>query len=68
VVAETKAEAAEHAGLAQRLREALRAAGIPVDAVHLVPPGTLPKTTSGKLRRRLLADAIAGGRPLADLA
>jgi acyl-CoA synthetase (AMP-forming)/AMP-acid ligase II len=67
VVAETKADAAEHAALQRRLREALRAEGVLVDAVHLVPPGTLPKTTSGKLRRRLLAEAIAGGRPIADL-
>jgi acyl-CoA synthetase (AMP-forming)/AMP-acid ligase II len=67
VVAETKLDAAEHARLADQLREALRAQGIVIDAVHFLPPGTLPKTTSGKLRRRLLADAIAAGRPLADL-
>lgn len=68
LIAETKVLASEHAGLIRRLREALGAAGIAIDAVHLVPPGTLPKTTSGKLRRRPLADALAAGRPLAEVA
>jgi acyl-CoA synthetase (AMP-forming)/AMP-acid ligase II len=67
LVAETKLDAAGHAALVDRLREALRAQGVAIDAVHLLPPGTLPKTTSGKLRRRVLAEAIAAGRPLADL-
>lgn len=67
LVAETKLDAPEHAALVDRLREALRAQGVAIDAVHLLPPGTLPKTTSGKLRRRLLAEAIAAGRSLVDL-
>ncbi|APR83867.1 Non-ribosomal peptide synthase [Minicystis rosea] len=67
VVAETKADEGEHAMIAARVREALKAQGVAVDAVRLVPPGALPKTTSGKLRRRLLADAIAAGRSLAEL-
>ncbi|MFT3773785.1 MAG: AMP-binding protein [Minicystis sp.] len=67
VVAETKADANEHDIIATRVREALRAQGLAVDSVRLVPPGALPKTTSGKLRRRLLAEAIAAGRSLAEL-
>lgn len=61
LVAETRADAEEHAALEDRLRRALRVYGIPVDRIQLVPPGTLPKTTSGKLRRRAVAEAIARG-------
>jgi acyl-coenzyme A synthetase/AMP-(fatty) acid ligase len=68
VVLETKADAGEHAAISERVREALRAEGIVVDAVHLVPPGSLPKTTSGKLRRRAVAEAIAAGQDLAAIA
>lgn len=62
VVAETRAEAAEHAALAERVREALRANGITIDQVVLVPPGDLPKTTSGKLRRREVAERLRAAR------
>jgi fatty-acyl-CoA synthase len=52
VVAETKAD--DHgpirAGVATRVREAV---GLPTDEVVLVLPGSLPKTSSGKLQRSL---------------
>ena len=35
--------------------------GIPVAAVRLVPAGTIPRTTSGKLARRACRDAYLGG-------
>ncbi|KYF94397.1 acyl-CoA synthetase [Sorangium cellulosum] len=63
VVAETRAEASEHAGLTERVREALRANGVTVDQVVLLPPGELPKTTSGKLRRREVAERLRAGGP-----
>lgn len=61
VVAETRADAAEHAALSERVREMLRANGITVDRVILIPPGELPKTTSGKLRRREVAERLKRG-------
>jgi fatty-acyl-CoA synthase len=56
VVAETRVPPAEHGGLAASVREALKVHGIAVDHVVLLPPGELPKTTSGKLRRREVAE------------
>ncbi len=42
----------ERAALAERCREAvLHTAGLPVDRVLVLAPGTLPRTSSGKLRR-----------------
>lgn len=61
VLAETKLEAQARDALGERIRERLRAHGIAIDQVLLVPPGTLPKTTSGKLQRRALAEALATG-------
>ncbi len=53
VVAETREPAAGHGELARRITEAVAGAvGTPADRVELVAPGTLPKTSSGKLRRR----------------
>jgi fatty-acyl-CoA synthase len=63
VVAETKLDAGEHAQLAARVRDALRLRGIAVDRVLLVPAGELPKTTSGKLRRREVARGLASAGP-----
>ena len=51
VVAETKLDPGEHDAVSLRLRDALKAQGIAVDHVRLVGAGTLPKTTSGKIRR-----------------
>jgi len=52
VVAEVKADADDD--LARHIREAARAvSGLPPSDVVLVPAGTLPKTSSGKLQRSL---------------
>ena len=52
VVAETKSDdlAPLRAEVARRVRESV---GLPTDEVVLVGPGTLPKTSSGKLQRSL---------------
>jgi acyl-CoA synthetase (AMP-forming)/AMP-acid ligase II len=59
VVAETKDPEDEHPQLARRVREALRLRGIAVDEVRLVEPGSIPRTTSGKVRRREVARQCA---------
>jgi acyl-CoA synthetase (AMP-forming)/AMP-acid ligase II len=53
LVAETTlADTAARTDLTRRLRERVAAvADAPGVAVHLVPPRTIPRTTSGKLRR-----------------
>ena len=58
VVAETAGEPAEPAAPERRVREALAAHGIAADRVLLVPAGMLPRTTSGKIRRRAIARFI----------
>ena len=63
VVAETKADEAEHRQIARRVREALRLRGIAVDRVALVAPGEIPRTTSGKVRRREVARRLQDERP-----
>jgi fatty-acyl-CoA synthase len=52
VVAETKADDHEpiRSQVATKVREAV---GLPTDEVILVLPGSLPKTSSGKLQRSL---------------
>jgi fatty-acyl-CoA synthase len=62
LVAETKLEAEARSSLDELIRERLREHGMSVDFVLLVAPGTLPKTTSGKVRRAVVAEAIASGR------
>lgn len=62
VLAETKLEPEAQGALGESIRERLRANGIAVDHVLLVAPGTLPKTTSGKIRRRAIAEALATGK------
>jgi acyl-coenzyme A synthetase/AMP-(fatty) acid ligase len=42
------------------VRAALRRRGIAVDRVVLVAPGTIPRTTSGKIRRREVARTLTG--------
>jgi 1-acyl-sn-glycerol-3-phosphate acyltransferase len=72
VVAETRAEGRDgRAALAARVSEHIaRELGLPPDRVELVPPGAIPKTSSGKLRRsetkrRWLEGSLgAGRRPL----
>ena len=57
VVAETKADddgtAPVRAAVAERITDAI---GIPPSEIVLVAPGTLPKTSSGKLQRSLCKD------------
>lgn len=65
VVAETKLGAEEHRALSHRVRDALRIRGISIDHVRFLAPGTMPKTTSGKvqrgrIRRELDAKASVG--------
>lgn len=61
LVAETKLEPERQPALQEAIRDRLKAHGIAIDRVVLVPPGSLPKTTSGKIRRRAVAEAIARG-------
>jgi len=61
VVAETRRPAAEHPDLVRSLREALKSHGLVVDAIRLVGPGALPKTTSGKLMRTAIAELAQAG-------
>jgi len=53
VVAETReGDAARRAALASSVTELVsRGLGLPPDRVELIPPGSIPKTSSGKLRR-----------------
>ncbi|HEY6267684.1 MAG TPA: AMP-binding protein [Candidatus Acidoferrum sp.] len=53
VVAETRErDAARRAALASAVTELVsRGLGLPPDRVELIPPGSIPKTSSGKLRR-----------------
>jgi acyl-coenzyme A synthetase/AMP-(fatty) acid ligase len=62
VIAETKFPPEQYPELARDVRAALEAQAIPIDALVFVRPGTLPKTSSGKIRRRVLAEAVATGR------
>ncbi len=62
VVAETREPKARFAELEERVEAAvLEATGAPVDSVVLVPPGTVLKTSSGKLRRRETRDLYLAG-------
>jgi acyl-CoA synthetase (AMP-forming)/AMP-acid ligase II len=58
VVAETRGSSGD-ARIAHDVRQALKAAGVVVDRVLLVPPKSLPKTTSGKLQRGAIAQLVA---------
>lgn len=59
VVCETKAAGEdERSRLSRAVREALRRRGIAVDRVVLVAPGTIPRTTSGKIRRGEVARTL----------
>ena len=51
-----------HAELCDLIKDAItRAFGIPVGTVVLVPPGTIPRTTSGKVRRSAAAEQVREG-------
>jgi acyl-CoA synthetase (AMP-forming)/AMP-acid ligase II len=59
VVCETRLDPERYSELSERLRERLRTCGIVVDRIVPVSPGVLPRTTSGKIRRRAVRDALA---------
>ncbi|HYL65041.1 MAG TPA: 1-acylglycerol-3-phosphate O-acyltransferase [Candidatus Methylomirabilis sp.] len=70
VVAESRErEAARRAVIAASVTEQVsRGLGLPPDRVELIPPGSIPKTSSGKLRREetkqlYLAGTLADGKP-----
>jgi fatty-acyl-CoA synthase len=71
-VLEARASAA-NGDVAERVRRRVReAAGLEVDQVVVAPPGTIPRTTSGKIRRaetraRYEAGTLLEGRPVAAL-
>ncbi|HLJ48036.1 MAG TPA: AMP-binding protein [Bryobacteraceae bacterium] len=58
IVAETRLEASEQPRLVDEIRHSLRTHGVHVDKVVLMPPKSLPKTTSGKLQRLAIAGMI----------
>lgn len=67
VVAETRQPAERHGELEARVAEAVgEAVGTPADVVVLVPPGTVPKTSSGKIRRRETRERYLDGRLVRD--
>ncbi|MDP3940417.1 MAG: AMP-binding protein [Deltaproteobacteria bacterium] len=66
IVAETRLPEEERAALAEAAREALRLNGVEVNQVILTDSGTLPRTTSGKLRRLGVAEKLKTGRFVAD--
>jgi acyl-coenzyme A synthetase/AMP-(fatty) acid ligase len=61
VVAETRADASGQTGLASAVRDELKVRGISVDRVIFVPPRTLPRTSSGKIKRQLIVQLIQSG-------
>jgi len=66
VVAETRADAEEQRDIAAAVRDVLKMRGINIDHVIFVPPRTLPRTSSGKIKRRLIVQQLQSGL-LADL-
>ena len=69
VVAETRErDGARRAAIAAKVTEiASQGLGLPPDRVELIPPGSIPKTSSGKLRREetkqlYLAGTLSAGR------
>jgi 1-acyl-sn-glycerol-3-phosphate acyltransferase len=74
VVAETRErDAAKRAALASSVTDFVaQGLGLPPDRVELIPPGSIPKTSSGKLRREetkqlYLAGTLSTSRPPAWL-
>jgi 1-acyl-sn-glycerol-3-phosphate acyltransferase len=66
IVAETRlTEARERSELEGRIRAAATdEIGAPPDEIVLAPPGTVPKTSSGKIRRSAARERYAAGRLL----
>ena len=67
VLAETALKAEHHRDLVSRIADALKARLLEVDEIMLVPPHSLPRTTSGKLQRRALAESLAARRHLMSI-
>ena len=70
IVAESREQdAARRAAIAAAINEEVsRGLGLPPDRVELIPPGSIPKTSSGKLRRDgtkqlYVAGTLTAGRP-----
>ncbi|HVB32838.1 MAG TPA: AMP-binding protein [Patescibacteria group bacterium] len=67
VVAETRKPAERRRIEAEIIRTVSEAAGVPPDIVRVVPPHSIPKTSSGKLRRtetrRIFLDGRLGAKP-----
>ncbi len=61
LVAETRLTADRRPDLAARIQSALKHRGLDVDQIRFVAPHTLPKTSSGKLRRRAIARSLEAG-------
>src|SRR5207248_11294092 len=63
VVAETReGDPSRRAAIAASIaQEVLQGLGVPPDRVELIPPGSIPKTSSGKLRREETATLYSGG-------
>jgi fatty-acyl-CoA synthase len=61
VVAETRADASGQTGLASAVRDELKVRGISVDRVIFVPPRTLPRTSSGKIKRQMIVQLLQSG-------
>jgi acyl-CoA synthetase (AMP-forming)/AMP-acid ligase II len=61
VVAETKVAPPDRPVLAERIRDALKVRGMAADHVLLVGRASLPRTTSGKIKRGEVARAITAG-------
>jgi 1-acyl-sn-glycerol-3-phosphate acyltransferase len=63
VLAETRAGDEAHSGIRRRVIEtALDLVGTPPDEVVLAPPGTVPKTSSGKIRRATARERYERGQ------
>ncbi|HLN64215.1 MAG TPA: AMP-binding protein [Symbiobacteriaceae bacterium] len=57
LVAEARSSLGEPADIAARIRtQVLQATGLRLNAVIITPPGTIPRTSSGKVQRRLCRD------------
>jgi acyl-CoA synthetase (AMP-forming)/AMP-acid ligase II len=61
LVVETCLESEAQAPLAQQIRTTLKSHGIALDLIVLVPRHSLPRTSSGKLKRRAVAHALETG-------
>lgn len=63
IVAETQAPTSEHAALVRKVHEAVSLhTGLAPAEVLLVPPGTIPKTSSGKRQRKACKQRYLAGR------